>query len=146
MEPATQTKTTETTGPDLRTLIRDAGVLQIKLVFDGLRDLVLVPASMVAALVSLARAHDGIAGPQFYRLLKLGKRSEQWIDLFAAHRNLPDENGAGNAPADTNIDDIVKRMESFVVEEYRRGGVTAQAKNRIDAALTALQRKQKPGR
>lgn len=141
-----QTDSTETQGPDLWTLIRDAGVLQIKLVADGLRDLVLVPASIVAAIMSLASAHDGVAGPHFYRLLKLGKRSERWIDLFAAHRHMPDEAAAGDAPADTNIDDIVRRMESFVVEEYRRGGVTAQAKNRIDAALTALQRKQKPGR
>ncbi len=139
-----QTNSTETAGPDLWTLIRDAGVLQIKLVADGLRDLVLVPASIVAAILSLASAHDGVAGPHFYRLLKLGKRSERWIDLFAAHGHMPDE-AAGYAPADTNIDDIVRRMESFVVEEYRRGGVTAQAKSRIDAALTALQRKQKPG-
>ena len=56
----------------------------------------------------------------------------------------------GNAPpdvrmdgrfAETNIDAIVARMENFVVDEYRRGGVTAQAKERIDRALRALQEK-----
>jgi hypothetical protein len=41
------------------------------------------------------------------------------------------------------MDDIVSRVESFVVDEYQRGGVTAQAKSRIDEALDRLRRKDK---
>ena len=36
-------------------------------------------------------------------------------------------------------------MENFFVDEYRRGGVTAQAKKRIDRALRALQEKRSTG-
>lgn len=124
-------------------LIRDAFVFQVKLVIDGFRDLVLIPASFVAALMSLLSSRDGRPGPQFYRLLGVGKRSERWIDLFAAYRHAPPNFVGDENVAEPNIDDIVHRVESFVVDEYRRGGVTKQAKDRIDAALGALQRRQK---
>lgn len=124
-------------------LIRDAAVFQVKLVIDGFRDLVLIPASFVAALMSLFSSRDGRPGPQFYRLLGVGKRSERWIDLFAAYRHAPKEFVGDMQDTESNIDDIVHRVESFVVDEYRRGGVTKQAKDRIDAALGALQRRQK---
>lgn len=119
-------------------LLRDAAVLQLKLVVDGLRDLVLVPASLIAAAVSLVAARDGRPGPQFYDLLALGKRSEHWINLFGA---LPPDHDGPEAPDDGSLDDVVQRMEAFVVEEYRRGGVTKQAKERIDRALAALNRR-----
>ena len=45
------------------TLIRDAAVLQVKLVVDGLRDFLLVPASLIAAIASLVTAKDGRPGP-----------------------------------------------------------------------------------
>ncbi|MDA0705783.1 MAG: hypothetical protein O2907_01130 [Proteobacteria bacterium] len=121
-------------------LIRDLAVLQVKIILDGLRDLVLLPASLVAAVLSLARSKDGVPGPQFYRLLVTAKQSERWIDLFGALRNFP----AGVDPSQTldvvNLDDIVGTVEKFVVDEYQRGGVTAQAKSRIDAALKAMRR------
>lgn len=125
------------------TLIRDAAVFQVKLLVDGFRDLVLIPASFVAALMSLWSSRDGRPGPQFYRLLGVGKRSEHWIDLFAAYHRAPEEFVGDIKDNDSNIDDIVHRVETFVVDEYRRGGVTKQAKERIDAALSALQRRQK---
>lgn len=127
------------------TVIRDAAVFQVKLVVDGFRDLVLIPASFVAALMSVFGGRDGRPGPQFYRLLGLGKRSERWIDLFAAYRHAPSDAMGHAERNEPNIDDIVHRVESFVIDEYRRGGVTKQAKDRIDAALDALQRRQKGG-
>ncbi|MDH3746825.1 MAG: hypothetical protein OER97_01355 [Gammaproteobacteria bacterium] len=133
----------ETTESDRWMLLRDAAVLQVKLVVDGLRDLVLVPASLIAAIVSLVTSDNGKPGPHFYRLLAVGKRSERWIDLFAAYQHSPDGIAHDEALGDASIDDIVHRMESFVVDEYKRGGVTAQAKERIDRALSALQRREK---
>ena len=127
------------------TLIRDAAVLQLKLIVDGFRDLLLVPASLIATVVSLVSGENGRPGPQFYRLLAVGRQSEHWINLFAALRNAPPETVVDGTPAATDIDDIVSRMENFFVDEYRRGGVTAQAKKRIDRALRALQEKRSTG-
>ena len=123
------------------TLIRDLAVLQVKLLVDGFRDLVLLPASIIAAIVSMSRTQDGVPGPEFYKLLVAGKHSEHFINLFGALRNAP----AGVDPDDirggAEMDDIVSRVESFVVDEYKRGGVTSQAKSRIDEALEKLRKK-----
>jgi hypothetical protein len=122
-------------------LIRDLAVLQVKLIVDGFRDLVLLPASIVAAILSLAQSNNGVPGPQFYRLLVMGKQSEHWIDLFGALRNAPADVDRDEPFDVANLDDIVGNVEKFVVDEYKRGGVTAQAKARIDAALNAMRRK-----
>jgi hypothetical protein len=123
------------------TLIRDVAVLQVKLLVDGARDLILVPASLIAGIVSIAKSQDGKPGPQFYRLVGIGKQSERWINLFGAFDNAPPEVVEENHFGDTDMDQILSRMESFVVDEYQRGGITAQAKDRIDKALDTMQKR-----
>ena len=145
------------TGPDRWTLIRDVAVLQVKLIVDGLRDFILVPISLVAGLISLFSAGDP-AGNEFYRLLRIGRRTERWINLFGAADRVPDcapdcppDQAADAVPfPEEDIDAIVGRVEAFVVDEYRKGGVTRQAKDRLDRAIEALNqmasRRQKPKR
>ena len=79
------------THPDRWTLIRDMAVLQVKLLVDGFRDLMLVPASLIAGVMSLASGSRDRPGPQFYQLISLGKQSELWINLFKAYENAPPE-------------------------------------------------------
>ena len=122
-------------------LIRDLAVLQAKLIVDGFRDVVLLPASIIAALVSFMRSENGAPGPQFYNLLVVGKQSERWINLFGGLSNAPSGVDHSQTFGETSMDDIVSKVETFVVAEYKRGGVTAQAKSRIDAALKAMRRK-----
>ena len=125
--------------PDRWTLLRDVLVLQVKLLVDGLRDLILVPVSLVVGGVSLLTVRrDDNSGNEFYELLRIGRRTERWIDLFgAAERVYGPELAQERFPAES-IDEIVHRVESFVVAEYRRGGVTRQAKDRLDQALDSL--------
>lgn len=123
------------------TLIRDIAVLQVKLVVDGLRDLVLVPASLIAGIVSLAKSKDGQPGPEFYSLVSVGKQSERWINLFGAIRNAPAEVIEKNHFGTADIDDIVSRVETFVVDEYQRGGVTAKGRDRINEAMEKMRRR-----
>ena len=122
-------------------LVRDVGVLQVKLIIDGLRDLLLVPASLIAGVVSLVRTENGRPGPEFYQLVSVGKQSERWINLFGALRNAPPDVAPQDHFGDADMDDIISRVENFVVDEYQRGGVTAQAKARLDQALAAMQRR-----
>lgn len=124
-------------------LLRDLGVLQVKLVVDGVRDIILVPASLIAGIASLLSSKDGRPGLQFYHLLGWGRQSESWINLFGAVKNSPEEIEQPKPFGDQDIDDIVGRLESFVVDEVKRGGVTTQAKERLDKILNALQRKQR---
>ena len=123
------------------TLIRDVGVLQVKLLIDGFRDLILLPASLLAGFISLLNTKDGVPGPHFYRLIAAGKQSEGWINLFGALRNAPEDVKPGVNFGTHDIDEIVSKVESFVVDEYQRGGVTRQARDRLSKALDAMQRR-----
>ena len=119
------------------TLIRDIGVLQLKLIVDGLHDLVLVPISLVAGVVSLAKSGRG-GGTEFYDLLRLGRKSERWINLFGAADNSPSVEDEDVEFSNADIDGLVSRVESFVIDEYRKGGVTKQAKVGLDKAIDSL--------
>ena len=122
-------------------MLRDMLVLQVKLIVDGIRDFLLVPASLVAAIISLVDSRDGKPGPQFYQLVAMGKQSERMIDLFSAANHAPESVRRDYDLGNLNVDDLVDRVESFVVDEYQKGGVTAQAKDRIDRALDLLRRR-----
>jgi hypothetical protein len=123
--------------PDRWTLIRDIVVLQFKLVLDGIRDFVLVPVSLVTGAYSLLKGGRR-PGSEFYDLLRYGRQSDRVINLFGAADRVHDPLDDGQPLPD--IDELVARMESFVVDEYKRGGMTAQAKQRVDQLLDAVNR------
>lgn len=131
--------------PELWVLVRDVAVLQVKLIVDGMRDLLLVPASLIAGLISLVNSRDGVPGDEFYRLVSIGKQSEEWINLFGALRNAPDDVVERLHFGTGDIDDIVSKVETFVVDEYRRGGITAQARDTLQQAMDRMRRKNASG-
>ena len=126
-------------------LVRDIAVFQAKLIVDGFRDLLLVPASLIAGIISLASGSDGKPGTQFYRLLGVGKQSERWINLFGALRNATADFEHTLPFPDADLDDIVGKIEDFVVDEQKRGGITAQARDRLEKALDALKKRRNGG-
>jgi len=130
----------ETEEPDRWTLIRDLAVFQVKLLFDGFRDLLLLPVSFIAGIVSLVGG-GAKPGPEFYDLLRIGRRSERWINLFGAAEHYHGPATDDEKFAVEDIDNMVSRVEAYVVDEYRSGGVTAQAKERLDNALDLLHKK-----
>lgn len=122
-------------------LIRDLLVFQCKLVADGFRDLLLLPVSLIAGIVSLLGGKGPNPGPEFYELLRVGRRTERWINLFGALENRDGPAAEEDKFAARDLDEIAARVESFLVEEYRKGGITAQAKQRMDDALDMLRGK-----
>ena len=127
---------------DRRVLVRDIAVLQVKLVVDGLRDFILVPISLVAGIISLVKSGDEPA-TEFYDLLKMGRRSERWINLFGAAERVRGPASDDDQLMPEDIDALVSRVESFVVDEYKKGGVTKQAKDQVDKALNTLHKRTK---
>lgn len=132
--------------PDRWTLARDIALLQVKLLVDGLRDILLVPASLTVGLISLLSSEHGRPANYFYQLLDLGKQTERWINLFGALRNAPADVRQVEPFPDADIDDLVGRLETFMVDEHKRGGLTAQAQERMGRVIRAMQRARKPGR
>lgn len=105
-------------------LLRDVLAFQFKLAADGLRDLFLVPVSIGAALVGIVSRPDD-PGYYFRRLLRLGRRSDRWINLFGGSEH-------GESADELSSDEIVRRVEKAVVSQYERGGIVRTVKDRTD--------------
>ena len=109
-------------------LIREAVVLQVKLLADGLRDALLVPVSLGATILGLLRSPVD-PDLEFRKVIKLGRRTERWINLFGHHRPLP-----RGAPTGT-LDVMLDRVEEVVMEQYRKGRSAEEARAAIKQAL-----------
>ena len=108
-------------------LIRDVTVLQIKLLVDGLRDALLVPVSLLAAILGLLRGGEN-ADQEFQRVLKLARRSERWINVFGH------DTSWGRPDSANSLDHLLDRVETVVMEQYRKGRSTEEARAAINAA------------
>ena len=101
-------------------LLRDAAAFQVKLLLDAIRDIALSPLSLVAALIDLAFA--GSRPPKhFYAVLRLGRRSEAWIDLWAAglresRQSSREEPVRDDAPV--NADWVMNRVEALIRDPH----------------------------
>lgn len=119
-------------------VIRDMLVFQVKLIVDGILDLLLLPVSLVVGLISLIGPGPK-SGSEFYEFMRIGRRGERWINLFGAVERKHGLATDADEFATKDLDDLVSRVESFLVDEYRNRGITAQTKQRLDAALESLQ-------
>ena len=67
-------------------LVWDVVIFQFKLAFDGLRDVLLIPLSIVAAILGLVAGGDE-PDRHFKQLLRFGRRTEAWLNLFGYRRH-----------------------------------------------------------
>jgi len=106
-------------------VFRDVIVFQAKLLVDGLRDLLLSPVSIVAAMIDLLVPGDD-GGKRFYRVVRFGRRTERWINLFgAADARDPDK-------APTGADELLDELEGLMRDPKRRDEARARAEALID--------------
>ncbi len=115
-------------------LVKNAVVFQLKLLADGLRDLVLMPVSIVAALVGLLRGEDH-PEKEFESVLEWGRQSERWINLFGSHEPFEQAGDVGS------IDRLVSRAEAVVRDQVARGDMTASAGDAVNSVLDKLHRR-----
>ena len=115
-------------------LIRNTVVFQLKLMADGFRDLVLLPVSLIAALIGLLRGGD-TPEREFLQVIQIGRGTEQWINLFGNH-DVPD-----NANAIASIDALFSKVEGTLKQHYQAAGISKSAQTEIDEALHAVHEK-----
>ena len=113
-------------------LIRDVAVFQLKLALDGVRDVVLLPVSLAAAVLGLLFSADN-PGKYFNRLLDLGRKSDVWINLFGASEHYQSEQ------APPSSDAYVQKLEEMLINEYKRGGVVKNLKDHTDQLVQRIQ-------
>jgi hypothetical protein len=106
-------------------VFRDIVVFQAKLLVDGLRDLLLSPLSIGAALIDLLIPGDD-GGKRFYAVVRFGRRTERWINLFgAADRSDPDM-------APQGADALLGEIEAFLRDPKRRDTARADVQALVE--------------
>lgn len=115
-------------------LLRDIARFQLKLWLEAGRDLVLIPVSLVAALVDLVLARQ--SPPRLFRqVITLGRRSDDWIDLWGTvdpERRVE------------NVDAVMARVERML-RDPRTSSRQARALLRWMEMTLARQRRQGAG-
>jgi hypothetical protein len=117
------------------TFMRDVVVFQLKMLLDNVRDLVLMPVALAAALSDLILRGDR-EGARFYRVLRWGWHSEKVIDVYSAiEAHPPDE---FEISRNYTVDGVIARLENVVAREVEKGGTAASIKTAMDRAIDQL--------
>ena len=117
-------------------LLRDVAVFQGKLVLDSVKDVLLAPISLGAAIYSLFNREEE-TGRQFYEVLHTARRFEDWINKYGDADRIPPPGFARKREGES-VDIMVERLEELVKRQYERGVLTASAKEAIDRALDSV--------
>ena len=118
--------------PNRWQVLRDTIAFQFKLLMDGARDVLLSPISIGAAIFGLIFSPDN-PGVYFNRLIKFGRKTDAWINLFGASHYDPNsetrdsndidsKDKARNTKKDISSDAYVKKLENLLIAEYNKGG------------------------
>ncbi|MEZ4451852.1 MAG: hypothetical protein R3B09_20480 [Nannocystaceae bacterium] len=110
-------------------VVREFALFQLKLLTDGLKDLVLSPLSLVILAVGLIAPRW--AGPLWARIYRAGRALDDWIDLFPDPAAGPHQGRSG-----PTIQSAIGQAEALV-DALRRGGV---ADPQVQAKLAAVLR------
>lgn len=109
-------------------VLRDFALFQLKLLVDGLKDLVLSPLSLGVLVVGLISPQW--AGPLWRRIFRVGRALDHWIDLF------PDPEADASGRSGPTMHSAIGHAEALVAA-LRRGGV---ADPHVQAQLAAVLR------
>ena len=115
--------------------VRDVMVFQLKLLLDNVRDLVLMPVSLVAALIDLVFRGER-EGERFYNVLRWGSHSEEMIDVYSAIKH--HKPGDFKVSPDYTVDGVIARLEAVLKREVEKGGTAASVKAAMDRAIDQL--------
>ena len=102
---------------------------------DNVRDLVLMPVALGAALIDLVLKGDR-EGARFYRVLRWGWHSEKVIDVYSAIERQPAD--TFEVGKDYTVDGVIARLENVVVREIEKGGTAASIKSAMDRAIDQI--------
>lgn len=125
-------------------LIRQGIVFQLKLGLDALRDILMSPVSIVLVIADVVMGSNQQQS-YFNRLMRLGKKSDHWINLFAV--DSPNTGSEDNkVVADSNVDYWITKIETVVKEQQVDGKLTQTGKEKLQQYFgKIMQNKDKPG-
>ena len=117
------------------TFFRDVVVFQLKMLLDNVRDIVLMPVALGAAIIDLLYRGQR-EGALFYKVLRWGLHSEEVIDVYSAIEH--HEPGRFKVSRAYTVDGVIERLENVVTREVEKGGTAATIKSAMDRAIDQL--------
>ena len=117
------------------TFFRDVVVFQLKVLLDNVRDIVLMPVALGAAVIDLLYRGQR-EGALFYKVLRWGLHSEEVIDVYSAIEH--HEPGRFKVSRAYTVDGVIERLENVVTREVEKGGTAATIKSAMDRAIDQL--------
>jgi len=112
-------------------LVLDVLVFQFKLAADGLRDVLLSPLSLIAALMGLIAGGDD-PYRYFRDLLRFGRRTEIWINLFGYRKH------SGTS------DELIAPIKEKVMSEAQANPWISKAGGELNRTLDTMGERIKP--
>lgn len=117
-------------------LVRRVALLQVKLLADGLRDVVMMPLSLAATALGLISDRRD---PELYldRLMHFGRESDHWINLF-------DHHDADDPRRRAPLDRVAEEIEATILRDYENGGLSAKGAAQLMQLVAKLRRGTSP--
>lgn len=104
-----------------RVVIRDLLIFQLKLLLDGLADVVIAQIALIAFLTDLLFP-GGRKGARFYAVMARAERFDRWLSLYgAADRADVEEDGLFGA-SQAGADSLLGKLEAFVTGRWEVDG------------------------
>ncbi len=128
--------------PHLRwKFLRDVLVFQLKLILGNVQNFVLVPVSLVAAVLDLF-IKGNREGEKFYKVMDWGRRTDEMINVYSAIGGYHATSGENEQAmyGDFTVDSILGKVEGAIVREYEKGGTAANIKGAVDRAIDGMQK------
>jgi hypothetical protein len=121
--------------PSRLRLLRRVVLLQVKLLADGLRDVVMMPLSLAAAALGLVSERRD---PELYldRLMHFGRESDRWINLF-------DHYDADDPRHRAPLDRMAEEIEATILRDYENGGLSARGAAQLRQLAELLRGRQR---
>lgn len=110
--------------PSNGVLIRDLFILQLKLVIDAIKDILLIKLALFAVVFDILFGRAG-RPLLFYSVLKLGERFDLWLNLYGAAGKAEDTEDGLFGASRAGSDSLLGKLEQVVrqqVEEIRTPG------------------------
>lgn len=97
-------------------ILRDLVIFQVKLMLDGVKDIVLMPLSIAAAVLDLIFPGSR-PGHRFYGVMRVGERYDRWLSLFSAADNATSSTDGLFGHGREDPESMLARIENMLEHE-----------------------------
>ena len=112
--------------PSKAVLIRDLFILQLKLVVDAIKDILLIKLALFAVVFDLLFGRPG-RPLLFYSVLRLGERFDLWLNLYGAANDAEVTDDGLFGASRAGSDSLLGRLEQIVRQQVEDIRTTSKA-------------------